>query len=201
MAYQLEGKLLEVCNCNVLCPCWIGEDPDNGTCDTVVAYHIERGTIDGTDVSGLTLALVAFIPGNILKGNWKVAVFVDDKASPKQQEALLNVWTGKLGGPVADLAKLVGEVVAVERAPITYTISGGEGTMKIGDVVDMAMAPYKGGTGNATTLNESIFSTIPGAPAYVSKATKYKRNTKKWGLADVNLQNSNAIQGEFRFQA
>jgi hypothetical protein len=201
MAYQLEGKLLEVCNCNVLCPCWIGEDPDNGTCDTVVAYHIERGTIDGSDVSGLTLALVAFIPGNILKGNWKVAVFVDDKASPKQQEALLNVWTGKLGGPVADLAKLVGEVVAVERAPITYTISGGEGTMKIGDVVDMAMAPYKGGTGNATTLNESIFSTIPGAPAYVSKATKYKRNTKKWGLADVNLQNSNAIQGEFRFQA
>lgn len=201
MAYQLEGKLLEVCNCNVLCPCWIGEDPDNGTCDTVVAYHIDKGSIDGTDVSGLTLALVAFIPGNILKGNWKVAVFVDDKASPKQQEALLNVWTGKLGGPVADLAKLVGEVVAVERAPITYTISGGEGTMKIGDVVDMAMAPYKGGTGNATTLNESIFSTIPGAPAYVSKATKYKRNAKKWGLADVNLQNSNAIQGEFRFQA
>lgn len=201
MAYQLEGKLLEVCNCNVLCPCWIGEDPDNGTCDTVVAYHIDKGSIDGTDVSGLTLALVAFIPGNILKGNWKVAVFVDDKASPKQQEALLNVWTGKLGGPVADLAKLVGEVVAVERAPITYTISGGEGTMKIGDVVDMAMAPYKGGTGNATTLNESIFSTIPGAPAYVSKATKYKRSAKKWGLADVNLQNSNAIQGEFRFQA
>jgi hypothetical protein len=32
MAYQLEGQLLEVCNCNVLCPCWIGEDPDNGTC-------------------------------------------------------------------------------------------------------------------------------------------------------------------------
>jgi len=201
MAYQLEGKLLEVCNCNVLCPCWIGEDPDNGTCDTVVAYHIEKGTIDGTDVSGLTLALVAFIPGNILQGNWKVAVFVDDKASPKQQEELLNVWTGKLGGPVADLAKLVGEVVAVERAPITYSISGGEGTMKIGDIVDMAMAPYKGGTGNSTTLNESIFSTIPGAPAYVSKASRYKRNTKKYGLADMNLQNSNAIQGEFRFQA
>jgi hypothetical protein len=201
MAYQLEGKLLEVCNCNVLCPCWIGEDPDNGTCDTVVAYHIDKGTIDGTDVSGLTLALVAFIPGNILQGNWKVAVFVDDKASAQQQEALLNVWTGKLGGPVADLAKLVGEVVAVERAPITFTVSGGEGTLKIGDAVDTTMTPYKGGTGNTTTLNESIFSTIPGAPAYVSKATKYKRNTKKYGLADVNLQNSNAIQGEFRFQA
>jgi hypothetical protein len=62
------------------------------------------------------------------------------------------------------------------------------------------MAPYKGGTGNITTLNESVFSTIPGAPAYVSKASKYRRNTKQYGLADVNIQNSNAIQGAFRFQ-
>ena len=28
--YQLEGTLLEVCSCDVLCPCWIGEDPDGG---------------------------------------------------------------------------------------------------------------------------------------------------------------------------
>lgn len=201
MAYKLEGKLLEVCNCNVLCPCWIGEDPDNGTCDTVVAYNIERGTINGTNVSGLTLALAAFIPGNILQGNWRVAVFVDDKATPQQQEALLNVWTGKLGGPVADLAKLVGEVLTVQRAPITFTVSGGEGTLKIGDAVETIMAPYKGATGNPTTLNESVFSTIPGSPAYVSKASKYRRNTKQYGLADVNLQNSNAIQGAFLFEA
>src|SRR5512132_3647632 len=101
MGYELEGKLLEVCDCNVLCPCWIGEDPDNGTCDGVVSYHIEKGVIDGTEVSGLTIALVARIPGNILQGNWKVAVFVDDRASSGQEAALLNVFSGKLGGPVA----------------------------------------------------------------------------------------------------
>jgi hypothetical protein len=149
----------------------------------------------------LTLALVAFIPENVLKGDWRVAVFVDDKATPQQQEALLNVWTGKLGGPVADLAKLVGEVVGVQRAPITFTVSEGEGTLKIGDVVDTVMAPYKGGTGQLTTLNESVFSTIPGAPAYVSKASRYKRNSKQFGLNDVDIQNSNAIQGSFRFVA
>jgi len=201
MAYQLEGKLLEVCNCNVLCPCWIGEDPDNGTCDTVVAYGIDKGTVNGTDVSGLVLALAAYIPGNILQGNWRVAVFVDDKASPKQQEALLNVWTGKLGGPVADLAKLVGEVVTVQRAPISFKVSEGEGTLKIGDVVDTVMSPYKGATGNITTLNESVFSTIPGSPAYVSKASRYRRNTSQYGLSNMDLKNSNAIQGTFRFAA
>lgn len=201
MTYHLEGRLLEVCDCRVLCPCWIGEDPDNGTCDTVVAYHIDQGTVHGTDVSGLTLALAAHIPGNILQGNWRVAVFVDDKASPQQQELLLNVWTGKLGGPVADLAKLVGEVAAVERAPISFTVSGGEGTLKIGDVVEAVMAPYKGATGQITTLNETVFSTIPGAPAYVSKASRYRRNSKQFGLANMDLQKSNAIQGSFRFVA
>lgn len=201
MAYKLEGKLLEVCDCRVLCPCWIGEDADNTTCDAVVAYHINQGTIDGTDVSGLSLALVVHIPGNILQGNWKIAVLVDDKATPQQQEALLNVWTGKLGGPVADLAKLVGEVVAVQRAPFRFAINEGQGTLQIGDVVEAVMTPYKGATGNVTTLSETVFSTIPGSPAYVSKASKYKRNSSKFSLPDIDLENHNAIQGQFSFVA
>ena len=199
MAYQLEGRLLEVCDCNVLCPCWIGEDADNGTCDTVLAYRIDKGKIDGTDVSGLTIGLLAHIPGNILQGNWRMAVFVDDKASPQQQEAMLNAWTGKLGGPLADMAKLVGEVVAVERAPISFNVEAGEGRLRIGTVAEATMAPYKSRAGNVTTLNESVFSTIPGSPAYVSKASRYRRQGQKYGLRDVDLQNRNAIQGSFRF--
>ncbi len=101
MPYQLEGSLLEVCDCNILCPCWVGEDPDNGTCDAINAWHIDKGTVDGVDVSGLTLGLLIHIPGNIMQGNWRVVVCIDDKATPEQQEALVNVWTGKLGGPVA----------------------------------------------------------------------------------------------------
>src|ERR1043165_1285561 len=98
MGYELEGKILEVCDCNVLCPCWIGEDPDNGTCDGVMAYHIDSGSIENIDVSGLTIGLFAHIPGNIMQGNWKIAVFIDEKATPLQEEAILKAWTGKLGG-------------------------------------------------------------------------------------------------------
>ncbi|HWZ33776.1 MAG TPA: DUF1326 domain-containing protein [Bryobacteraceae bacterium] len=199
MGYHLEGDLLEVCDCKVLCPCWIGEDPDNGTCDTILAYKMKSGTINGTDVAGLSLALMAHIPGNILKGNWSVAVYVDERASKAQEEALLGVWTGKFGGPVADLAKFVGKVLAVERAPITFTLLEGRGILKIGTAADCEMAPYKGAGDRVTTLNDSVFSTIPGSPAYVSKATKYKRRTAAVGLPDVNLENHNAIQGHFRF--
>ncbi len=133
MAYNLEGRLLEVCNCRVLCPCWIGEDPDFGTCDTIVAWHFDKGKIEGVDVAGTTIALIAHVPGNILQGNWRAAVYVSDNATPKQEEAILKVYTGKLGGPVGELVKLVGEVVSVERVPITFDVQGGKGTLKIAE--------------------------------------------------------------------
>src|SRR5678810_1490798 len=88
MAYKLEGSLLEVCNCEVLCPCWVGVDPDNGTCDTALAHHFEKGEIDGVDVSGLTMGFCAHVPGNILKGNWRVVVHIDERATKAQEEAL-----------------------------------------------------------------------------------------------------------------
>ena len=78
--YHLEGRLLEVCDCGVLCPCWIGEDPDNGTCDSALAYRIDRGTIEGLDVSGLTFALAAHIPGKVLRGGFRVVPYVADPA-------------------------------------------------------------------------------------------------------------------------
>jgi hypothetical protein len=200
MSYKLEGSLLEVCNCNVLCPCWIGEDPDNGTCDSVNTYHIERGSIDGLDVSGRTVSFLIHIPGNVLKGNWKAAIVIDDGATDAQQAAILDAFGGKLGGPLADVAQLVGEVVSVERAPIHFGVNEGHGSLRIGSVVEAELEPYRGPTGVVTTLNESIFTTIPGAPAWVSKAPKYIRHGSSYGLADIDLKNHNAIQGSFRFE-
>jgi len=37
------------------------------------------------------------------------------------------VWTGvSAGGPVADLAQLVGEAWSVERLPVTFTVESGK---------------------------------------------------------------------------
>src|SRR5260221_5471107 len=131
MTYHLEGRLLEVCDCRVLCPCWIGEDPDNGTCDSVLAYRFDAGRIDGVDVTGRTIALVSHIPGNVLAGNFRVAVYIDDEASDAQQQALLDVYTGKLGGPLAEIAKLVGGVVSGEAPDINVLVPGGSGNLPI----------------------------------------------------------------------
>jgi len=201
MAYQLEGRLLEVCSCNILCPCWAGGDPDNdGTCQAIVAWHIDKGTIDGVDVAGHTMVLLANIPGNVLKGNWRVLAIVDDQATQQQTEAILGVWTGKQGGPVADLAQLVGEVVGVERLPVTFTVEGGKGRVQIGTLAEAEMSPLRGANDRPTTLNDSVFSTIPGSPAYVSQAAYYRSVVPALGI-NLDLTQHNAVQGDFRFAA
>ena len=195
--YQLEGSLLEVCSCDVLCPCWIGEDPDQGTCESALAYHFDSGTIGGVDVSGLTLVAVVQIPGNILEGNFRQLVYVDDQASDEQADALFDAFSGKLGGPLADLAALVGERVAVERAPITHTIEEGSGTLTVGDKVHATMHPYTGPDGSVTTLNNSIFSTVPGSPAYVAVADTQKIDIPEHGY-QWSYEKKNAIQSDWK---
>jgi hypothetical protein len=200
MPYELEGQLLEVCTCKILCPCWVGEDPDgDGTCDSVNSWHIDRGMIDDVDVSGLTIAGLNHIPGNVLKGNWRVIFFVDDRATSQQHKALVDVFTGKRGGPMKDLAGLYGEILAVEKAPILFGVTEGKGRLQIGANLEAEMEPFQGATGRVTTLLDTAFSTIPGAPAYVSKASRYRAKDERLGF-DIDLQGHNAIQGKFHFK-
>src|SRR6202162_4027811 len=152
MPYHLEGRLLEVCDCRVLCPCWIGEDPDNGTCDSMQAWHLDKGSVNGIDVTGRTVAAIFHIPGNIFEGNFRAAIYIDDGAADEQHQALRDVYSGKLGGPVADLAKLVGEVLSVERVPITFAVNEGRGTLRIADAGFAELEPYHGPDGSVTTL-------------------------------------------------
>ncbi|MBA3261809.1 MAG: DUF1326 domain-containing protein [Thermoleophilaceae bacterium] len=196
--YQFKGSLLEACNCDVLCPCWIGEDPDNGTCSSVVAYHLDTGSIRGIDVGGLTLASVVFIPGNVLAGNWKQLLFVDDNATDEQLEALVDAFSGKLGGPLADLAQLIGEQLGIVRAPISHEVKEGRGTLRVGDDTVVAeMEPYRGPDGSVTTLHNSIFSTVPGSPAWVGKARRFAVDLPDQGWT-YEFKGRNAIQSDWK---
>ena len=201
MAYHVEGSLLEVCTCNILCPCWVGETPDGGTCDGVLSWHIDKGSTNGTDLAGRTITILTHIPGKILEGNWRVVVYIDDGSTPEQQQALLDIWTGKLGGPIADLAQLVGEVVAVERLPVIFQVEGKgvAGRLAIGRAIEAELEPYVGATGEPTALYDSIFTTIPGSAAYVGKASRYRVDAANHGF-EIDLEGHNAVSGRFRFE-
>jgi hypothetical protein len=197
VVYQLEGTLLEACSCGVLCPCWIGEDPDGGDCEAFNAYHFDHGHIRGVDVSGLSFVRVVYIPGNVLTpGSWKQVVFIDERASDEQFEAIRDAYDGKFGGPLADLAGLIGETLAVKRAAITHEVKDGHGTLKIGDFVTAEMHPYTGPDGTTTTLRDSLFSTVPGSPAYVAIADKHSVELPEYGMS-WSLDGRNAIQADY----
>jgi hypothetical protein len=198
MGYRLEGQQLEVCTCEVICPCWVGRDPDGGTCEGAIAWHVEAGEIRGVDVSGLTVALLAHLPGNPLQGNWRVIMFIDGNATDEQQEALLEVFTGRAGGPVADFAGLVGEVVDVRRVPITFDLSEGSGRFEAG-AVRAEVEALVGATGKPTLLVDTAFSTIPGSPAHVSRSTSYHVDAPALGMG-FDISDRNAVHGRFCFE-
>jgi hypothetical protein len=100
-----------------------------------------------------------------------------------------------LGGPLADLAKLIGEVVGVYDAPIQFNFTEGRGTIRVADVVAAEMQPYADSQGRPTKMVDSIFSTIPGSPAHLGKAPKHKVNLPQHNMS-WEFTNRNAILGQ-----
>ena len=195
--YSLEGTLLETCSCAVICPCWVGQDPDGGSCDALNAYDFRRGTIRGVDVSGLSVVNVVRIPGNLLTPkSWKVVTFVDERADDEQFDAIVDAYQGRLGGPLADIAGLMGEILATERAPIEHIVTGGQGTLRVGDVVSAEVKHFAGPDGTTTTLRDSLFSNVPGSPAYVSMAPSHTVNLPQYGMV-WSFEGRSAVQSDY----
>jgi hypothetical protein len=200
IVYSLQGTLIEACSCNVNCPCWIGEDPDLGECFAIVAYGIEHGSIRDLDVSGLNLVLVSHIPGNVLAGNWEIVALVDERGTDEQRRSILDAFTGKLGGPLGDLWEaLIGEVKGVEFVPIVHQVVGGSGTLRVPGLVETDMEPYRGPDGSVTTLQNSVFSTVPGSPAWIAKAGVNRVSLPQYGMS-WEYEGRNAIQSEWKME-
>src|ERR1700677_2092159 len=155
--YCLEGTLLESCSCWAPCPCWIGADPDDGFCQGFNAYHIVKGTIDGVDIAGCDFIRVFEIAGNVrVPGGWRQVFVIDARASDEQFSSIVAAYSGVFGGPLADLARLVGETLGTERAGITYAVDEGAGSLQAGRLVSVAVVPFRGADGAVTTLRDSL---------------------------------------------
>ena len=117
MAWRLEGAYTENCNCEVVCPCVASAFAAPATydrCTAVFAWHIESGEVDGTDVSDLSVVLVLDTPRQMLEGNWRVGMFMDDRASEEQAEKLGGIFSGQMDGPLANIVPLISENLGME---------------------------------------------------------------------------------------
>jgi len=120
MTWELAGQMLEVCNCGLLCPCWMNltAPPDRGWCGTAILFDIERGNVGGLDVAGRKVVMTAEIPGAFANGNFTVRLYVDEGASAEQLRALEQLFTGQLGGPMTALGPAVTTLLPTRVARI-----------------------------------------------------------------------------------
>ena len=138
MAWSLKGSYFETCSCELMCPCNLSFDhgATYDFCRATLVFAIREGDVDGTDLSGCSAAIIIDTPKVMTDGNWRLGVFVGDQASDEQAEKLVGVFSGQLGGPMAALAPLVGEMLGVERVPIEVQEDGLRHSVRIGDAID-----------------------------------------------------------------
>ena len=139
MAWNLSGSYVESCSCELMCPCNLSLDhgATYDFCRVTLAFNIREGQVEGTDIAGRKVVLVADTPKVMTEGNWRLGVFVDDEADAGQFEALVKVFSGQLGGPMGALAPLVGEVLGVEPAAIEIVDDGLRHRVRVGEAVDL----------------------------------------------------------------
>jgi hypothetical protein len=138
MAWTLKGSYVETCSCELMCPCNLSFDhgATYDFCRATLAFHIREGDVDGTDISGLRIAFIIDTPKVMTEGNWRMGIFVDEQATDEQADKLVQIFSGQLGGPMAGLVPLVGEMLGVERAKIQLDDDGLRHSVRIGDAID-----------------------------------------------------------------
>src|SRR5436189_1666354 len=138
MSWNLRGRYVETCSCELMCPCNLSLDhgATYDFCRVTLVFKIRDGDVEGTPIAGRVVAMIADTPKVMTDGNWRLGVFVDDQADDEQFDKLVKVFGGQLGGPMGALAPLVGEMLGVVRAPIEVTDDGLRHSVRVGDVID-----------------------------------------------------------------
>jgi hypothetical protein len=138
MAWKLTGSYAETCSCELMCPCNLSFDhgATYDFCRATLAFDIHEGEIEGTDIAGLKVVVIIDTPKVMTDGNWRLGMFIDERGSDEQADKLGRVFSGQLGGPMAGLVPLVGEVVGVERARIEVHHDGLRHGVRVGDAID-----------------------------------------------------------------
>jgi len=138
MSWNLKGSYVETCSCELMCPCNLSFDhgATYDFCRVTLVFNIREGEIEGTDIAGLKVAAIADTPKVMTEGNWRLGVFIDERATDEQFDKLVQVFGGQLGGPMGALAPLVGEMLGVERAAIDVHDDGLRHRVRVGDVIE-----------------------------------------------------------------
>ncbi len=133
--WAIKGELILNCSCEVFCPCVVSlgaHPPTEGHCHAWMGIIIDEGAFEGEDLSGLNVGLLVDIPGRMGEGQWKVAAYVDERASDAAYDGLLQIFSGAAGGTTSLFTMLVSEIIGAQRAPVVIERDGRRRRITIG---------------------------------------------------------------------
>jgi hypothetical protein len=172
--WNVRGDYFETCNCQTLCPCIFLSPPTEGSCTVLVGWHIESGKFGEASLDGLNVAALFHSPGPMHQGNWSAALYLDSRASAQQSDALTSVFSGQAGGPPAAIHPLIGKVLGVKSAEISYQAKGRVRRMTIRDVGESEIEALEGAGGAEVTISNHPLGIAPGHPSIVSRSKHLK---------------------------
>lgn len=198
--YRLTGRFLEACDCYAICPCWIDEVPDEGRCTGLYLWDIGAGEARGHDVGGLRVASASFHEGKRRGSRQRVVLLIDERADDRQRAALSEVFTGRAGGPLGELADMLGELVAERTARIDVTWDGAQAVLDIEGTVRASNDPKVGPSGRVTSLVDPVLADTFGSPALVGISREFHLELPELeGRIDVRGRSANT--GWFSYTA
>src|SRR2546427_1164138 len=149
--FVVEGDYFEACSCKVMSSCIFLAPATEDHCDVFIGWHIRNGKMGDVDLNGLNAALVVSSPKQMTDGGWKLALYIDERASKAQADALTGIFSGGAGGQLANLGPLVGSVAGVTVAPITFGRGVGGRRLEVGQYLPGGIEGLKGGDGKTPT--------------------------------------------------
>jgi hypothetical protein len=162
VSFSVKGEYFEACTCTVSCPCiWVQPATQDG-CDLMLAWHVTEGQMDGVDLSGLNAMMAVRTPKMMTDGGWRVALYLDDRASEEQSAALGAVFSGGAGGHLAALAPLIGEVAGVAPASISFDRDGRAFSASAAGVASVAVEEVVGMDGaSPAVISNPTMGVVP----------------------------------------
>jgi hypothetical protein len=134
--WTIAADYLQACNCDYGCPCEFEAPPTRGSCEGMGAWRIAQGQYGDVKLDGIGFGFAARWPGPIHQGNGTLHLFIDEKATPPQRDALVQIASGQAGGmPFEIIAATVTTLGGPYFVPCQFTVNGKHGTARLGDAV------------------------------------------------------------------
>ena len=186
--WAVRGVFVESCSCEAMCPCVVGGPPTAGTCSVLQGWHVDSGRYAEVALDGLNVVVVIFAPEHMAKGNWKHAMYLDQRASSSQRDALEAIFSGKAGGYLAGRTKLFGEMLPPKSAAIDIQADGRRRKLTVSGLAEMEIVAVNGRDGREFTVENTPGGSIPNHPLVVARSTRlnYRDHGMTWELSGKN---------------